>query len=279
METSEKVLRTSTPRANRQHVCSVCGKPIEKGERYLNITIKQGKKLVSRKTHFGCSEKKEQPKVMAVPGVPVTEAQFKQQVHDDTLTMLETFTFEENMKIAFLPLIITEVAWHYAFKVVKQAADYRIEATKKLSRTVKMLREKYISDCKKDLDRAHIEKMEKGASMFIKGCGNDFLLLFFSMNNLLKKQWADVPYLDMRTDACITMVLLKMLKEHSKKMDELMASKLGGDVPAYRNPINEALWDCMDAYADPCQFSFDGHVRTSMQIIMKKFNQIEWDIK
>lgn len=83
----------------------------------------------------------------------------------------------------------------------------------------------------------------------------------------------------MRTNACITMVLLKMLKEHSKKMDELMASKLGGDVPAYRNPINEALWDCMDAYADPCQFSFDGHVRTSMQIIMKKFNQIEWDIK
>lgn len=216
---------------------------------------------------------------MAIPGVPVTEAEFKQQVHDDTLTMLETFTFKENMQIAFVPLIITEVAWYFVFKVLKTAADNRIDATKKLSRSVKMLREKYLNDCKKDLDRQHIEKMEKAAGMFIKTCGNDFTLLFFSLNNELKKHWADINYLDMRTDACIALVMLQLLKEHSRKMDKLMASKLGGEVPAYSNPINEALWNCMDAYADPCSFKFEGHVRTSMQIIANKFNQIEWNIK
>lgn len=279
METKERVLRTSTPIARKEHICAVCGKPIAKGERYLNVAIKKGGKLVCRKTHLGCSEKKEQPKVMPLAGLPMTEEMFKKSVHDDTLTMLETFTFEENMQIAFTPLIITEVAWHYAFKVLDYAAREHISETKKLSRAVKALREKYLSECKKDLDCAHIEKMEKASELFIKSCGNDFLIIFYSLNNELKRKWPDLEYLDMRVDAGIAIIMLQMLKEHSRRMDELMAKKLGGEVPAYRNPINESLRDCMDAYMSPAEFKFEGNVRLSMQIIQKKFGQIEWNIK
>ena len=280
MAVKESVFRTSTPLARKEHTCDVCGKPIAIGTRYLNVTIKKDGKLVSRKTHFGCSkEKKEHPKLLQQTGIPVTEAMFKQQVHDDTLTMLETFTFNENMQIAYVPIVITEVAWDYAFKVVKQAADNRISSTKKLSRSVRELRERYISDCRKDLDVSHLEQMKKAASLFLQVCSLDFTLLFFSLNNELKKRWAGISYLDMRTDACIAMILLKVLKEHSRKMDELMSRKLGKEVPSYSNPINDELYRYMTEYANPCEFTFDGHVRTSMQIIMKKFNLIEWNVK
>lgn len=275
----EKILHTTTPRARKEHTCKICGKPIYKGERYLNIAYKVDGKLMNRKTHFGCSKKKEKPKVSAISGVPVTEEQFKQQVHDDTLTMLETFTFRENMNIAFVPLIITEVAWHYAMKVVKFSADNRIPETVKLSRSVKALREQYLSDCSKDLDRKHIDKMEKSAEDFVKLCQTDFLLLFYSLNNELKKQWADYDNLDMRTDACIAIIMLQLLKEHNRRMDKLMESKLGGKVPSYRNPINDKLLDLMDAYASPCKLEFTGNVDTSMKIIRKKFDQIDFEVK
>lgn len=275
----EKVIHITTPKARKEHVCEFCGQPIGKGERYLNIAYKRDGKMMNRKTHFGCKEKEDKPKVSAIPGVPVTEDQFKRQVHDDTMNMLETFTFEENMNIAFVPLIITETAWYFAFKVVKYAAEHRIPETVKLSRSVRALREKYISDCRKDLDHAHIKKMEDAATEFVKTCQTDFALLFYSMNNELKKQWANYSYLDMRTDACIAMVMLQLLKEHNKRMDELMSKKLGGEVPVYTNPINDSLWDCMDAYADPCKFKFEGHVATSMKIIQKKFGQIEFEVK
>lgn len=274
----EKILHTTTPKARKEHTCQICGKPICKGERYLNIAYKVGGKLMNRKTHFGCSEKKEEPKFSAIPGVPVTEEQFKQQVHDDTLTMLETFTFRENMNIAFVPLIITEVAWHYAMKVVKYAADNRIPETVKLSRAVRFLRDKYISDCSKDLDRKHIEKMEKAGEEFVKKNQMDFVVIFYSLNNELKKQWADCAYLDMKTDACIAMIMLQLLKEHNKRMDELMASKLGREVPSYRTPINDKLWDCMDAYAYPCKLDLTGHIETSMKIIRNKFDQIDFEV-
>ena len=275
----ERVIHITTPKARKEHICEVCGKPIAVGERYMNIAYKRDRKMLSRKTHFGCKEEKKPAKVSAVPGVPVTEDQFKRQVHDDTMTMLETFTFEENMNIAFVPLIITEVAWYFAFKVVRFGIDNRISETKKLSRAVKELRENYLRDCRKDPDRTHIEKMEKSADEFVKKCHTDFMLLFYSLNNELKKQWATDPYLDMRTDACIAMVMLQMLKEHNKRMYALMSEKLGGEVPVYTNPINESLRDCMEAYAAPCKFKFEGHVVTSMKIIQKKFGQIEFEVK
>lgn len=275
----EKILHTTTPKARKEHTCYFCGKPICKGERYLNIAYKLDGKLMNRKTHFGCCEQKEQRKVSTIPGVPVTEEQFKRQVHNDTLTMLDTFTFRENMNIAFVPLIITEVAWHYAMKVVKFAADNRIPETLKLSRAVKALREEYINECRKDLDNKHIEKMEIAAKEFVALCSTDFTLLFYSLNNELKKRWADYAFLDMRTDACIAMMVLQLLKEHNRRMDELMARKLGGDVPSYPNPINDKLWSCMEAYASPCEFKFEGHVETSMKIIRKKFDKIDFEVK
>lgn len=274
----ERVIHITTPKARKEHICEVCGKPIAVGERYLNIAYKRDRKMLSRKTHFGCNENKTK-KIATIPGVPVTEAQFKKQVHDDTMNMLETFTFRENMDIAFVPLIITEVAWHYALKVVKYAADNRIDEVKKLSRTVRTLREEYISTCRKDLNNKHIEEMENAAENFVSLCSKDLMLLFFSLNNELKKRWPDYAFLDMRTDACIAIIMLQLLKEHNRRMDELMARKLGGDVPSYRNPINDKLWSCMEAYASPCEFKFEGHVETSMKIIRKKFNQIDFVVK
>lgn len=274
----EKILRTSTPKANRQHICAVCGKPIEKGEKYLNLAIKKGSKLVNRKTHLNCSVKKE-PVSMCVPGSVLTEEQFKQHIREDALNMLETFTFNENMQIAFVPIIIAEVAWHYAISTIKKAAEYRIEETKKLSRSVKMLRDKYLAECSKDLDKSHLERMVRVSDKFIASCGNDFTLLWFSVNNELKRHWSDIAYQDMRTEAVISMVLLQMLKEHNKSMDELMSKKLDREVPSYKHPIEDALYDCMDAFVSPCSIKYEGNVRTSMQIISKKFNAIEWDIK
>lgn len=275
----EKILHTSTPKANREHLCEVCGKPICKGEIYLNIAIKRDGKLVNRKTHLGCSKKGEKTKVTANHRIPITEEQFKQQIHNDTLTMLETFTFRENMDIAFTPLIITEVAWHFTFKVLKQAADNRIEDTKKLSRAIKALRVKFLSDCRKDLDDKHIKRIENVANLFIKENLKDFMLLWFSANNELKKNWAELPYLGMRTDACISLCMLEILRQHNQRIDKLMSSKLGHDVPAYRNPINDSLEDCMAAFISPAVFGLTEHVKTSIKILHKRLELIEYDVK
>ena len=206
------------------------------------------------------------------------EELFKLQVHNDTMEMLEVFSFKENMEIAFVPFIITETAWYFAFKVLKYAAENKISDTKKLSRSVKALREEYIRDCRKDIDYEHMRKMESAASEFVSSCNMDFVVLFYSLNNDLKKRWYDVKHLDMKTYAGISVIMLRILYEHNKQMDKLMERKLGREVPSYRNPINDSFRKYMLSFIEPCKISFDGNVATSMKIISKKFSQIDFEI-
>ena len=271
-----KILHTTTPKARKEHKCNFCGKPISKGEKYLNIVYRQDGKLMSRKTHLGCCE--ESKKTPLVQPEQMIEELFKLQVHKDTMEMLDVFSFQENMDIAFVPFIITETAWHFAFKALSYAAENRISNTVKLSRSVKALREEYVSDCRKDIDYEHMKKMESAAVEFVSSCNMDFVVLFYSLNNDLKKRWYDVKHLDMKTYAGISVIMLRILYEHNKQMDKLMERKLGREVPSYRNPINDKLNNYMLSFLEPCEISFDGNIATSMKIIGKKFCQIDFDI-
>lgn len=307
----ERVLKTTTPTARKEHVCAVCGKPIQKGERYLNVSVLENGKVKSRKTHFGCSEPKKTntppnstklskgviggslalsslymppvPEVISEKHgflggpVPQTEEQFKKQVHDDTLDMLKTFTFRENMDIAFTPLIITEWAWHYAFETMKLAAEYRIEVTKKLGRTVKMLRQNYLDTCKKDLDRNHLQKMIDEAERMRGIMAKDLLILYFSVNNDLKRGWSELAYLDLRTNAYISIVMIEFLYQHNQRMNKIIEEKMGS-AQEYKNPITDSLKTCMEAYVSPCEIDFSQHVKTSMAILQKHINKIEWNV-
>lgn len=297
---SEKVLKTTTPTARKEHVCEVCGKPIKKGERYLDVTIKKDGKLVHRKTHFGCRvEKKEESAslpVMPVGGIamkglnlpplpivgkkiPQTEEEFKKAVHDDTLNMLETFTFQENMEIAFIPLVITELMWIFAQKVVDYAIANRVSWTVKLTRTVKNLREEYLKEVAKDLDKKHQEHFIGESRKFYEENVRDFTILWFSVNQSLKAGWYDLPHLDMRTDAYCAVVMFKVLKEHSRRIGKLILERTGEGGQDFTNPKTDALNDLMEAYVAPAEIEVSQHVKTSMAIMQKKFKLIEFNVK
>lgn len=282
---NEKILSTTTPTARKEHICAVCGKPIAKGEKYFNITLKADGKLLNRKTHYTCHYTEEKPLVPVKPTLkvdefarnkrPLTEKMFKQYVKDDVRTMLEAFSLEENMQICFVPLLITECIWHYAENTIRLAAVHKVSETIKLSRTVKMLREEYNKEVRLSLSEDKCQYNTEKATEFMEQKITDFNVLKYSCKRKLRTY--DLPLLDLRTEAYCAVALCELLARYNKKITQMIGERLGSWID-YRNPKIDALRECMEAYMSPVEPKLEGDVNGAIIIIRRKLSDIKFEL-
>lgn len=206
-----------------------------------------------------------------------TETNFKKQVKSDVHTMLETFTWEENMMIAFVPLVISHIAWLYAEKVMKYCADHRIPETVKLSRAVKHVRQEYIGSLKKDLDAKHISRIEEQTEQFCKLYANDFTIMWYCVNSEYCKRYSEDELLPMRTDAYVSILLCRFLVAHNKRMDKIIEAKMGF-AQSIKNPYMDKLETCMDAYCGEHTIQNTDNINACLRILEKNIKSINFEI-
>lgn len=209
---------------------------------------------------------------------PMNEAGFKAIVRRDTQTMLNTFTWDENMMIAFVPLIISKVAWVYAEKAVKYCTDNRISEFKKLGRSVKELRQQYIDVLRLDLDYSHINRIETQTLQFMDECNYDLAILWYQVNQYIKTNAPDMPYDTMRTDAAVAVMMVRYLKAHNRRMDAIIASKMGQS-QSIDNPQMRSLEKLMMQYF-PKDFKLETNANLDLcgKIFAKNLSKIEFEV-
>ena len=206
-----------------------------------------------------------------------TETNFKKQVKSDVHTMLETFTWEENMMISFVPLVISHIAWLYAEKVITYCADHLIHETVKLSRAVKHVRQEYIGSLKKDLDVKHVSRIEEQTEQFCKLYANDFTIMWYCVNSEFCKRYPDDELLSMRTDAYVSILLCRFLVAHNKRMDKIIEAKMGF-AQSIKNPYMDKLETCMDAYCGEYTIQNTDNINACLRILEKNIKSINFEI-
>ena len=207
----------------------------------------------------------------------MTEKQFKESVRHDTDWMMKTFTFNENMMIAFVPLVISHLAWVYAEKVMKYCAEHKIPETVKLSRAVKHVRQEYVDSLKKDLDARHIHRIEKQTEEFFKEYTSDFTIFWYCVNGQYKKQFPDDIYKDMKTDAFLGVLMCRFLVDHNKRMDKIIEAKMGF-AQSIKNPYMDKLETCLDAYCGNQVIECDTNIKACLKVLEKNINEIDFEI-
>lgn len=205
------------------------------------------------------------------------EQKFKGQVKSDVRNMLETFTWKENMMIAFVPLVISHLAWMYADKVMKYCADNRIPETIKLSRAVKHVRQEYLDSLRVDLDSAHIRRIEQQTEQFFMLYAHDFTILWWCVNGRYKKQFPDCDLKDMKTDAFIGVLMCRFLVEHNKRTDKVIQAKMGNG-QSIKNPYMDKLETCLNAYCGNQVIECDDNINACMKILEKNINEIDFEV-
>ncbi len=205
------------------------------------------------------------------------EQKFKGQVKSDVRNMLETFTWKENMMIAFVPLVISHLAWMYADKVMKYCAEHKIPETVKLSRAVKHVRQEYLDSLKKDLDSRHIQRIEKQSEEFFKAYTSDFTIFWYCVNAQYMKQFPGDIYKDMKTDAFLGVLMCRFLVAHNKRMDKIIEAKMGNG-QSIKNPYMDKLETCLDAYCGNQVIECDTNIKACLKVLEKNINEIDFEV-
>lgn len=224
-----------------------------------------------------------QPMIEATKGketLPPTflEERFKAEIKDGVHRMLETFTWKENMMIAFVPLVIAHLAWVFSDKVLEYCKEHHIQETLKLSRAVKHIRKEYLSEIKKDLDTAHVCHIEQQAEQFLQLYANDFAILWWCVNGQYKKQYPADPLKGMKTDAFISVLMCRFLVSHNKRMNRVITAKMDCD-NTLSNPYIDKLETCMDAYCGDQVIECNANINACLKILEKNINATEFEIE
>ncbi len=266
-----RIIKTISPVARIEHVCNHCRKTIAKGERYLNQVYINDGKFGRLHLHIKCQETTF-PKFEEF-----REAQFRKTVREETEKMLNAFTLKENVRNALFPLIITEMAWAYTDKVLAYCAEHKMSQTVKLSRTVKRIRQEYLSELEKDLKRKHIDQIVSESNRFLQECSQTLTLLWFQIDQCIKNQWTHTVDLPMVIDAQIALLMLDLLDKNEQRIKKLFLERLG-KYGYVANPKTEALRMCLKAY-NKYEVVYSDHVRNCVKVIENKLNTSDFDIK
>lgn len=228
--------------------------------------------------------KQEQPQQpVKMPNMKeLQEKAFRDNVSESTKKMIERLTLDEQMRVSFVPLIITHLAWVYADKAMACAARDKVSLLKKLSRTLKMVHQKYNEELRRELDYNHLQNVIRQTEMCISEINRDLTILYFSVNQELKRKVPQYGFDEQRTYAVISTLFIDLLKQHNREMDKLLAEKLNDRnlAPSIVPPLIQHLHTGMVAFAG-VEGKFDyreQNVVTAMKVIKNRIDSIEFSV-
>ena len=195
----------------------------------------------------------------------IPEELFKKDVMESTRLMMERLTTDEQMRVSFIPLIITQLAWMYADKAIECAA-----------------RDKAVETFGADLDYNHLQNITRQTGMCVEEMNRDLTILYFSVNQEFKRSTPEYPCDEQRTYAIISTLFIDLLKAHNLEMDKLLADRLNDRnlAPSIVPPLIQQLRKGMVAFAGvEGKFNYKDHnVTLAMSVIHNRIKSIEFSL-
>lgn len=182
---------------------------------------------------------------------------------------------ETRLRMAYVPVIVANTIWLYIDRVLAYCAAHRIDEVKKLSRAVKMVKEDYYNYLRRSVDTAHLEGARNCTDEFMSRFGFDLQIMWHTINNELKKNYAGLEHDEMRTDALCAILLVRLLKSFCRDVDKDLEKKTGISATTI-NPKIERLDEIMDGYVGDYEIGRPELIQRCEKILRKAIDTIEY---
>lgn len=166
----------------------------------------------------------------------------------------EVFTLEESLRMAYIPLLLTRIAFRFTEDVCRQCVAHKLPH-KKETRVIREAMNSYISSTLGDsVSIETLQTLEKKTELLFLKAKDDITTLWFSVNQELKRTYPELdseyPFL---TDLYCAVSLLYYVREFEFKSDEEVKRRTGLPFSSFnvKEPGNvmKALLDIAGVYA------------------------------
>ena len=155
--------------------------------------------------------------------------------------MLDKFSAEEALKIAYLPIILTQVAFRFATSVADECAQRKLDYKKQV-RAIREHSKEYISNIVGGDQVDLINSLENQMCAFLGTAGNDVQTLYFCINQELKTKYPELTEYNLLTNIYICQALCTYVRMKEIRYDQLIRDRLNAP---YNSIINkDALAVC-----------------------------------
>lgn len=191
--------------------------------------------------------------------------------------MLSKFTPEEALKIAYLPIVLTQAAFRFATAVANECAQRQLDY-KKPVREIRAHTKEYIRNIiggdKVDL----INSLENQVCAFLGKTGNDVQTLYFCISSELKKEYPHLKEYNLLTNIYICQALCTYVREKEMHYDQLIRMRLSAP---YHSTVNkDALAVCKALQEIAGNYKISIHTRiinTAVKVIGIKIDNMNFN--
>lgn len=190
-------------------------------------------------------------------------------------------TLQEKARVAIVPVMLDCMALRFASVAAEKAASYRLAMMKRVTREVREIMAEYGRAMSSGMERGMMDAIRGNAERFMEEYSKDFTVLYFSVNQELKRKCPSYPYDDLRTSAIMAKLLIRLSERYGREAFKAVARATGKSRIPARLPLMGELERCMDAYAaEMGRFDYaDRNVLLSMRVIENHVNGIEFGVE
>lgn len=201
-------------------------------------------------------------------GLTPTKESLYEQIH-------QTFTLEESLRMAYIPVLLNKTAFHFAEEVCRQCAEMKMPY-KHETRAIRQATSSYISSTLgQSVSSYTLRILEEKAQQVFQDAGSNVQTLWFVINSELKKQY---PQLDSEyeflTNVYCGVSLLFFVMRYDDVLDAEVERRTGLKHASFRTPETTDVYNALLAIGCKYPISRTDTLNLALRIISIKVEEI-----
>lgn len=140
--------------------------------------------------------------------------------------MLDKFSVEEAVRIAYIPIILTKAAFQFADFIRRQCIEGRLPYQKE-SRIIRQSLHDYERETLGQVNTEVMETLEKQVGYFFEEAGDNVQTLWYVVNGELKKRYPELSGYDLLTNVYVCVSLLDYVRRFESSADHIIRQRTG----------------------------------------------------